>query len=184
MLFAFEQLQVPPEGIVFPRLAAFRGIESVEGIDDLTVRFNLASPNVDFLQELGSTWAMVAPKSIAGGEGGINSADEIIGTGPFVLTDSEEDSFIRSDANPNYHLIAPDGKPFPYLDQVTTVVIPNQDALGSAFRTGRIDLMQIGLQKAAAIEDEFGDRGSPQTVAATWRLLPHTQRRQSPVRRH
>ena len=158
VLFAFEQLQVPPEGIVFPRLAAFRGIESVEGIDDLTVRFNLASPNVDFLQELGSTWAMVAPKSIAGGEGGINSADEIIGTGPFVLTDSEEDSFIRSDANPNYHLIAPDGKPFPYLDQVTTVVIPNQDALGSAFRTGRIDLMQIGLQKAAAIEDEFGDR--------------------------
>ena len=158
VLFAFEQLQVPPEGIVFPRLAAFRGIESVEGIDDLTVRFNLASPNVDFLQELGSTWAMVAPKSIAGGEGGINSADEIIGTGPFVLADSEEDSFIRSDANPNYHLIAPDGSPFPYLDQVTTVVIPNQDALGSAFRTGRIDLMQIGLQKAAAIEDEFGDR--------------------------
>ena len=158
VLFAFEQLQVPPEGIVFPRLAAFRGIESVEGIDDLTVRFNLASPNVDFLQELGSTWAMVAPKSIAGGEGGINSADEIIGTGPFVLADSEEDSFIRSDANPNYHLIAPDGSPFPYLDQVTTVVIPNEDALGSAFRTGRIDLMQIGLQKAAAIENEFGDR--------------------------
>ena len=158
VLFAFEQLQVPPEGIVFPRLAAFRGIESVEAIDDLTVRFNLASPNVDFLQELGSTWAMVAPKSIAGGEGGINSADEIIGTGPFVLADSEEDSFIRSDANPNYHLIAPDGSPFPYLDQVTTVVIPNEDALGSAFRTGRIDLMQIGLQKAAAIENEFGDR--------------------------
>jgi peptide/nickel transport system substrate-binding protein len=158
VLFAFEQLQVPPEGIVFPRLAAFRGIESVEGIDDLTVRFNLASPNVDFLQELGSTWAMVAPKSIAGGEGGINSADEIIGTGPFVLADSEEDSFIRSDANPNYHLIAPDGSPFPYLDQVTTVVIPNEDALGSAFRTGRIDLMQIGLQKAVAIEEEFGDR--------------------------
>ena len=158
VLFAFEQLQVPPEGIVFPRLAAFRGIESVEGIDDLTVRFNLASPNVDFLQELASTWAIVAPKNIAGGEGGINAADEIIGTGPFMLADSEEDSFIRSDANPNYHLIAPDGSPFPYLDQVTTVVIPNQDALGSAFRTGRIDLMQIGLQKAAAIEDEFGDR--------------------------
>ena len=158
VLFAFEQLQVPPEGIVFPRLAAFRGIESVEGIDDLTVRFNLASPNVDFLQELASTWAIVAPERIAGGEGGINSADEIIGTGPFVLADSEEDSFIRSDANPNYHLIAPDGSPFPYLDQVTTVVIPNEDALGSAFRTGRIDLMQIGLQKAAAIENEFGDR--------------------------
>ncbi len=158
VLFAFEQLQNPPEGIVFPRLAAFRGIESVEGVDNLTVRFNLASPNVDFLQELGSTWAIVAPRSIAGGDGGINAADEIIGTGPFVLADAEEDSFIRSEAYSNYHLIAPDGQPFPYLDQITTVVIPNEDALGSAFRTGRIDLMQIGLQKAAAIEDEFGDR--------------------------
>ncbi len=158
VLFAFEQLQNPPEGIVFPRLAAFRGIESVEGVDDLTVRFNLASPNVDFLQELGSTWAIVAPRNIAGGEGGINASDEIIGTGPFVLADAEEDSFIRSEAYSNYHLIAPDGQPFPYLDQITTVVIPNEDALGSAFRTGRIDLMQIALQKAAAIEDEFGDR--------------------------
>ncbi len=160
VLFAFEQLQNPPEGIVFPRLAAFRGIESVESVDDLTVRFNLASPNVDFLQELASTWAIVAPRNIAGGEGGINAADEIIGTGPFMLTDSEEDSFIRSDANRDYHLIAPDGQPFPYLDSITTVVIPNNDALGSAFRTGRIDLTQIDLQRAAAIQDEFGDRVS------------------------
>ncbi len=157
VLFAFEQLQNPPEGIVFPRLAAFRGIEAVEGIDDLTVKFTLASPNTDFLGELASTWAIVAPKRIAGGEGGINAAEEIIGTGPFMLTNAEEDSFVTSDANPNYHLIAPDGSPFPYLDQVTTVVIPNSDALASAFRTGRIDLMQIDLQRAVAIENDFPD---------------------------
>ena len=155
VVFSFEQFRTPPEGVVFPRLSGFQAVESID-VSGQEITFKLESPNVDFLQDLASIWSIVVPEAVASQEGGINDPDRIIGTGPFSLTEAEADSFITSTKNPDYFLEAPDGDMFPYLDTMTTVAIPDADAMESAFRTGRIDIFQGTLEQADILGKDLG----------------------------
>ena len=155
VVFSFEQFRTPPEGVVFPRLSGFQSVESIT-VSGQEITFKLESPNVDFLQDLASIWAIIVPEAVASQEGGINDPDRIIGTGPFMLSEAEADSFITSKKNPDYFLEAPDGDMFPYLDTLTTVAIPDASARESAFRTGRIDIFQGTLEQADILGKDLG----------------------------
>ncbi len=52
-------------------------------------------------------------------------AEHPIGTGPFMLTDWQRGVTMKLARNPHHWRMAPDGKPFPYLDTLELQVIPD-----------------------------------------------------------
>jgi len=81
-------------------------IDSIEKVDDLTVRFNLTRPEAPFLANLAMDFASILSKEYAGqlAEGG-DEADlnqKPIGTGPFQFVAYQPDAVIRYKAFDDY----------------------------------------------------------------------------------
>lgn len=81
-------------------------IESVEKVDDYTVRFNLTAPEAPFLANLGMDFASVMSAEYADNLMKAGTPERIdqdpVGTGPFVLVDYQKDAVIRYRANEDY----------------------------------------------------------------------------------
>ena len=135
----FERAKSPPEGLSFHRLASMLLLESITASGDQVV-FKLQSADVDFLQNFAGAWGIILPKHVLEMEGGLNGPDRIIGSGPYVMGEQELESFITTPANPDFYKMAPDGKPYPYLDSVTTISLPDPEARIAAQQTGRVDM--------------------------------------------
>ncbi len=135
----FERAKSPPGDLSFKRLASMKLLESITASGDQVV-FKLQSADVDFLQNFAGAWGIILPKHVLEMEGGLNGPDRIIGSGPYVMGEQELEAFITTPANPNFYKIAPDGKPYPYLDKITTVSLPDPEARIAAQQTGRVDI--------------------------------------------
>lgn len=81
-------------------------IESIEKVDDLTVKFTLTRPEAPFLANLGMDFASIMSKEYADqleAEGRMADLNqEPVGTGPFQLVNYQKDAVIRYAANPDY----------------------------------------------------------------------------------
>ena len=157
--FTLDRWANPPEGIPQPRVGGFKNIAGTEKIDDTTFKVNLKQPSADFLLDLADGWHIMLPKHILEMEGGINSPDRLIGTGSFRVKDTERDSFVLSEANPDYFRNAPDGDPYPYLDLVTTIQFTDWDTEAAAVATNRVDLAApMHLAKGWGVKESLGDK--------------------------
>ena len=157
--FTLDRWANPPEGIPQPRVGGFKNIAGTEKIDDTTFKVSLQQPSADFLLDLADAWHIMLPKHIVEMEGGINSPDRLIGTGAFQVKDTERDSFVLSEPNPNYFRNAPDGSPYPYLDLVTTIQFTDWDTQAAALATNRIDLSApMNLASAWGVKESLGDQ--------------------------
>ena len=157
--FSLDRWVNPPTGIAQPRVSGFLNITGTEKLDEQTLNISLEGPNVDFLLDLADAWHIMVPEHIVQMEGGINSSERLIGTGPFVLKDAERDSFDTSEANPNYFLTAPDGNPYPYLDLVTVHQFTDWATSVAAFRTHLVDFVNplVDLDKGFGTKRDEGD---------------------------
>ena len=157
--FTLNRWANPPEGIPQPRVGGFKNIESTEKIDDVTFKVSLRQQSADFLLDLADAWHIMLPKHIVELEGGINSPERLIGTGAFKVKDTERDSFVNSEANPDYFRDGPDGSPYPYLDEVTTVQFTDWSTQAAALATNQIDLSApMNLTRAWNVIEQLGDR--------------------------
>jgi len=115
VIFTFERMRdanhpfrkaYPVAFPYFTDLRLDKNIESIERIDDYTVRFKLASVNAPFLSELAMPFTSVlsaeyAQQLLSAGKASeINSAP--VGTGPFIFRGYTKDASIRFDGNPDY----------------------------------------------------------------------------------
>ena len=156
IVWAIARWADPPEGIKLPRVSGYRSIIDVSAVDADNIRINIKATNVGFLLELADPWHVVVPRHIA--EEGIDSADKVVGTGPWAVDTSERDNFVTSKPNPNYHRNAPDGSPFPYLDAITSIQFPETESAIAALKTGRIDLLsEQNVESTFNIEKDEGD---------------------------
>jgi peptide/nickel transport system substrate-binding protein len=74
-----------------------------------------------------------------------------IGTGPFVLTEYSRGEVLGRVRNPTYY------HEFPYVDGVTTKVIPEESSIQAAFRANSIDVYQPANKlKAEAVKNVRG----------------------------
>lgn len=164
IIFALNRWAKPPTGVLQPRAAGYAAITKVDKLDDSTLKVTIKSPSVDFLEDLADSWHLILPKHVLELEGGVNAPERVIGTGPFALKKAERDNFITSERYPNYFRIAPDGKTFPYLDQVTSVAFGDFDAAAAAFLTQRVDRLGILFaEKWSAVAKQVGDRAVAET---------------------
>lgn len=117
-------------------LELVRQIDSVEIVDEFTVKLNLKNPYYPTLTELGLTrpFRFISPNSFINGKTKTGVAN-YIGTGPWVLTEHKKDQYAEFKANPNYW-----GEK-PLLNGVMWRVIPDRQTMLLSLQKGDIQLI-------------------------------------------
>jgi peptide/nickel transport system substrate-binding protein len=110
--------------------------ETVEKIDDYTVKVTTAEPDALFLRLMADNWAMIPPKYYeeVGEEGFLENP---IGTGPFVFVEWVKGDHITLEANPNYW----EGG-MPKVKNLVFRPIPESSTRVAAVQTGEVDIVQ------------------------------------------
>ena len=112
-------------------------LASIEILDEFTAKLNTNSPTTLFANVEGNFITLLPPSVYQ------NMSEEEtftfdwyppIGTGPYIVTDWEQGSYIILEARPDYHR----GKP--PIDRIVVQIYSNTDAMVSAFLGGEIDM--------------------------------------------
>ncbi len=147
--FNIERI-LDPATLATPR-PSFAVIDSVDALDELTVRFNLKGPwgaGLNMLADRGGV--MSSPTAIKkyGKEYGWNP----VGTGPFKLKKFIAGASVNMERNDDYWGKDEEGNPLPYLDELTVNVIKDETVLSSALRAGEIEVAYLPYKDVTAFE--------------------------------
>lgn len=139
--FSFDRmLSTDPENI---KRDLFNVITKVEVVDKYTVKLTLSQPFAPLLANLATVFAAILPKS------DLNFKNVAIGTGPFILKDVQRQTKYVYVKNPSYWKEGADGKPLPYLDGFTQVIIADEGTRTSALRAGQLDFTDLLVDNLA-----------------------------------
>jgi peptide/nickel transport system substrate-binding protein len=135
---------------ISPRASSFTNVASYEALDDQTVTFTLDAPSAGFLDALAYPVAYLAimPASVIEGKGvGELAWDEMVGTGPYRLTDYRPDELVRLERFEDYHATDGEtsgltGNKTPYFDTVLLRLVPETGARMAGLETGEYDFAQ------------------------------------------
>lgn len=129
--------------------ARAQNVDSIEVLDDHTVRFHLKAPDSTLLHSLAGTgWLVVSADDVAAG---FDFKTRTNGTGPFVLQGWEPERQYVLEANPDYWV-----EGLPYLDTFIIQIIPDDRARVDALRSGLIDIADyIPWQDVLTLESDF-----------------------------
>jgi len=114
-------------------------LESVEKVDDLTVRIKLKRPEAPFLASLAMPFASIMSKEYLDkleADGQMNLLNQQpVGTGPFQFVAYQQDAVIRYKANENYH----NGKQ--KIDDLVFAITPDASVRYQKLKAGECHLM-------------------------------------------
>ncbi|ART75795.1 peptide-binding protein [Sutcliffiella horikoshii] len=134
-----------------PRAGYFEKIESVEKVDDLTVKVTLNAVDPTIHIALGYP---ILPEHVLGevpvaelGEYTEFNTKNPIGAGPFKFESWEDGQFVKVVANDDYW----NGRP--YLDSLTYRIIPDADALMTALAAGDIHYYTVPATDIATVKE-------------------------------
>ena len=132
--YSYNYLRDPKNGS--PGAGDLTLIQSIDAIDDATVRITLSKPNGALPMTLGNKYGGVVPA------GYFDAADakqafntKSVGTGPFKLAEFKPNSHLALVKNEAYW-----EEGAPYLDRINILFIPNSASLIVALRNKRVDL--------------------------------------------
>lgn len=122
----------------------------VEKADNLTVRFILPKPFAPLLFSMGFDILprhVLEPVVKAGkftSHWGVNTPpDQIVGTGPFLLSEYASSQRVVMKKNPNYWKKDKNGNKLPYLDSIVMLVVPDQNSSLLKFQSGETDMLSM-----------------------------------------
>ena len=117
-------------------------IDNVQATGDLEVTVTTTRPWVAFPAFLHSSGRMgiVAQAQLDDAE---NCDTNLIGTGPFQLDSWEKDRELIATKFADYWQDAPDGEPYPYLDEIRFTPIIESEQRVNALESGNIDLLHV-----------------------------------------
>ena len=135
VVFTYRMMTEPV--IAYPGISSFDFVETVEAVDDSTVRFDFTRPYAD---QLGDTRMLVLPKHLLEpvSPERMRFAEfnrHPVGNGPFKLHSWASQDRIVLVPNEDYY----EGRP--YLDRVVFRVIPDETTRKVEMETGGIDMM-------------------------------------------
>lgn len=122
--------------------------DTVQVVDDFTVKVTTPEPNALLLRTMANFWAMTPPQYLAEvGEQGF--ADQPVGTGPFMLAEWVKGDRVVMEANPNYWRPG-----FPRLQEVIFRPIPESSTRVAAIQTGEVDIAtRLSAEEAQTLRD-------------------------------
>ena len=119
----------------------------VEKIDDFTVKIVLPSPYAPFARMVGGVW--ILPEHIL--RGSVESGEfastwnvdtdpkDIVGTGPYVISEYRSGEKLIQSANPHYWRRDKDNNRMPKVEKRTILIVPNVNTARLKFKSGETD---------------------------------------------
>ena len=123
-----------------------QGIESVEATDNWTVVFKLKEPAQYALGYiLNDHMGFIYPPEVIEEHGDVKDWRNVVGTGPFMLTDYVEGSSITWKKNPNYWGFDPKypENRIPYIDEARGLFMDEAVVFIAALRSAKIDFVGV-----------------------------------------
>jgi len=161
VLFTARALYDPAANTTLASLIAVNGKPLVfEAPDPATVIVRFPSPYAPGLRLLDSV--AILPKHKL--EAALNAGKfaeataigtppaEIVGLGPFVMTEHVTGQRMVFGRNPHYWKRDANGAQLPYLDRLTVAIVPDQNAEALRMQSGEIDLMSNGDIRADDVQ--------------------------------
>ena len=109
-----------------------------------TLVLTMARPWTHFpLFLAGQPGYVASPTWLAAVEAGTASETEPVGSGPFQFAEYNPGDNFRMTRNENYWLQAPDGEPYPYLDEINFLVQAENQTRDNAIISGEIDITHM-----------------------------------------
>ncbi len=131
-------------------------MDTVQVVDEDTVKVTTKYPSASFLSNLASGWIAIQPKSIMVAKGDMKR--DCVGTGPFKLKQFNPNISLELTKNTDYYING-----LPYLDGIQFYTIKDGATRFSAFRTKRVMLTHVGStgltpQEAEIVERDMADK--------------------------
>ena len=142
--------------------------ESVTATDDWTVVMKLKEPFLAALRYmLVDYFVYIMPPEVIEQHGDTQDWRNLVGTGPFMLTDLVEESSLTYVKNPDYW--GYDEKypqnSLPYVDEFRILIIPEEASIVAALRSGKVDFKQ---HVKSLDQVESLNQTNPEIVAHEW----------------
>ena len=117
---------------------------SDQQIQGNTLVLTMRNPWIKFpLFLAGQPGYVASPTWLAAVAGGSASEAEPVGSGPVEFASYSPGDSFRMTRNENYWLIAPDGEPYPYLDEIEFLVQAENQTRDNAIISGDIDITHM-----------------------------------------
>jgi len=142
--FSFERV-MDPEARAWAAYAYMEAekLDSVEVLDEYTVRVNYKEPFAPFMTAITTMWlAPVSPPAVE--KWGEDFGRNPVGTGPFKFVEWVSGSHVTVERNPDYKWAPPfiENKGPAYLEQITFRFITDNQTRLAALETGEADIIE------------------------------------------
>ena len=130
-------------------------VESVTATDKWTVEIRFTGPQLDLLQKMLNNAWVALPREVIEEYGDYKDWRNVVGSGPWRLTDWVEGSSATWEKNPNYRGVDEKfGNQIPYIDELKSLLMPDIATRLAALRTGKVDIMSdLGDTYIQSIDD-------------------------------
>lgn len=125
-------------------------LDSIEIAGENKVLLHLKKPDAAILQVLASFYAGIVPEKLMRAAPGATLrekakafAERPLGSGPYMVTSWSHGSELVLSRNPYYWKLGEDGKALPYVEQIKTVVIPDDATRILKLKAGEIDAAEF-----------------------------------------
>jgi peptide/nickel transport system substrate-binding protein len=134
-----EKRQDPDTGS--PGAEALPTLDSVEAVDEHTVRVVLTGPDADVPAKLSGRWSGIMPKEVVESDDEFEAAaNEGFGCGAWVVDSFSRESELVVSAADDWHLASDSDEEYPFADSATQRVISGNTSVLNAIRQEEIDL--------------------------------------------
>jgi len=111
VVYSLDKMTDPNRSVVYADYPAY---QSAEKLDDYTVKVTLKYPSAGYMMALAGAYSLMLPKHLAGTDH--QSLEFMVGTGPFIPTETVVGVHTRMKRNPEYFKKDQYGNQLPYLD--------------------------------------------------------------------
>jgi peptide/nickel transport system substrate-binding protein len=131
--YSFERILDP--ATASPVVDELASVDTIDVVDDYTVAINLLTADSSFLAKLMGSSISIVPQEVVEENGDLMQA--MSGTGPFRFVEYVPNTNVTLERNPDYW-----DSPFPYLDGLEILVIPDNTSRTTALVTGTVDIIE------------------------------------------
>lgn len=131
---SLDRIRQPPKGTAITWRTYLERVKEIQVVDDHTVRLMMDKRDTSLIPRLGVGFMAILARHALDQYGDMKKV--VMGTGPYKFAEYVAGTSIRLVRNPDYFV-----KGRPYLDGITTYIIPDAGARFAAIRTGGIDFI-------------------------------------------
>ena len=135
----------------FPNAALLEGIDEVEATGPSSLAVSLTVPDADFMLALADGRSKIVALEAVALNGDLTTGPTV-GTGPWILRSSGENSAHTFDRNPSYF-----ERGLPFVDRLIVQVVPDRASLDAAFTVGSLDVHLLSPQLWASLRETRPD---------------------------